>query len=105
MEKNILADSKASPALQEKQRELERKMRANSLEKHIQQRPKAEVLVKEGILNGKSCGLITLARLGHVVSTTGLEFTATAVVFIREDSLTIPALTMMCVADESAVQN
>ena len=36
--------------MQEKQKELEKHMRADSLEKHLQARPKPEELVKEGIL-------------------------------------------------------
>ena len=47
---NILPDSTAAPALQGQQKELERHMRADSLEQKIQQRPKPEELVKEGIL-------------------------------------------------------
>ncbi len=47
---NILPDSAAAPSLQEKQRELERHMRADSLEQKIQQRPKPEELIKEGIM-------------------------------------------------------
>lgn len=53
MQKNILHDSSAAPALQEKQHELEMHMRADSLEKHLQSRPKPEELVKEGILKGE----------------------------------------------------
>lgn len=48
---NILPDSAAAPSLQEKQRELAKHMRANSLEQKLQQRPKPDDLVKEGILN------------------------------------------------------
>ncbi len=48
---NILPYSTAAPSLQEKQRELAKHMRADSLEQKIQQRPKAEELVKEGILD------------------------------------------------------
>ena len=47
---NILPDSTAAPALQGQQRELAKHMRANSLEHKLQQRPKPEELVKEGIL-------------------------------------------------------
>lgn len=47
---NILPDSTAAPALQANQRALEKHMRADSLEHKIQQRPKPEELVKEGIL-------------------------------------------------------
>lgn len=50
VERNILPDSTAAPALQEKQRELSKHMRANSLEKQIQNRPKPEELIREGIL-------------------------------------------------------
>ena len=47
---NILPDSTAAPALQGQQKELERHMRSDSLEQKLQQRPKAEELIKEGIL-------------------------------------------------------
>ena len=47
---NILPDSNAAPALQGQQRSLERHMRSDSLEQKLQQRPKPEDLVKEGIL-------------------------------------------------------
>ena len=47
---NILPDSNAAPALQEKQRELEKHMRMDSLEQKLQSRPRPEELVKEGIL-------------------------------------------------------
>ncbi len=47
---NILPDSTAAPALQGQQRELEKHMRADSLEQKIQHRPKPEELIKEGIL-------------------------------------------------------
>ena len=47
---NILPDSTAAPALLDKQRELAKHMRADSLEHKLQQRPKPEDLVKEGIL-------------------------------------------------------
>jgi len=47
---NILPDSTAAPALQGQQRELQKHMRANSLEQKIQHRPKPEDLIKEGIL-------------------------------------------------------
>jgi len=49
---NILPDSTAAPALQSNQRELEKHMRRDSLEKQLQNRPKPEELVKEGILEG-----------------------------------------------------
>lgn len=47
---NILPNSTAAPALQGHQKELEKHMRADSLEQKIQQRPKPEELVREGIL-------------------------------------------------------
>lgn len=47
---NILPDSTAAPALQANQRELEKHMRADSLEKGIQSRPNVDELVKKGIL-------------------------------------------------------
>ena len=48
---NILPDSTAAPALQGHQRELAKHMRADSLEQKLQQRPKPEELLKEGILD------------------------------------------------------
>lgn len=56
VEKNILMDSGAAPGLQGAQRELEKHMRADSLEKHIQSRPKPAELVEKGILNGEFRG-------------------------------------------------
>lgn len=47
---NILPDSSAAPSLQGQQRELEKHMRADSLEKQLQNRPSPEALIKEGIL-------------------------------------------------------
>lgn len=47
---NILPDSNAAPALQANQRELEKSMRRDSLEKHLANRPDPNQLVKEGIL-------------------------------------------------------
>ena len=47
---NILPDSTAAPSLQGQQKELERHMRSDSLEQKLQQRPKPEELIKEGIL-------------------------------------------------------
>ncbi|KAL9124819.1 MAG: hypothetical protein Q9217_005897 [Psora testacea] len=47
---NILPSSTAAPALQGQQKELEKHMRADSLEQKIQHRPKPEELIKEGIL-------------------------------------------------------
>ena len=45
-----MPDSNAAPALQAHQRELEKHMRRDSLEKQLQNRPKPEDLVREGIL-------------------------------------------------------
>jgi len=50
MSGNILPDSSAAPALQGQQKELQRHMRSDSLEQKLQQRPKSEELIKEGIL-------------------------------------------------------
>ncbi|KAK5275209.1 hypothetical protein LTR40_013433, partial [Exophiala xenobiotica] len=50
IERNILPESTAAPALLATQRSLEKHMRADSLEQKIQQRPKPDQLVKEGIL-------------------------------------------------------
>lgn len=47
---NILPDSSAAPGIQGQQRELEKHMRADSLNEKISHRPKPEELVKEGIL-------------------------------------------------------
>jgi hypothetical protein len=47
---NILPDSNAAPALQAHQRELEKHMRRDSLENKLQNRPKPEDLIREGIL-------------------------------------------------------
>ena len=47
---NILPQSNAAPALQASQKALDKQMRADSLDQKIQQRPKPEDLVKEGIL-------------------------------------------------------
>ena len=48
---NILPDSNAAPAIQGQQRELEKHMRADSLEQKLMQRPKPAELLKEGILD------------------------------------------------------
>ena len=48
---NILPDSTAAPSIQGQQRELAKHMRADSLEQKLQQRPKPEELLKEGILD------------------------------------------------------
>lgn len=47
-------NSGAAPGLQGAQKDLEKHMRADSLEKHIQSRPKPDELVEKGILNGES---------------------------------------------------
>jgi hypothetical protein len=52
IDRNILPDSNAAPALQAHQKELEMNMRRNSLETKLQARPKAEELIREGILEG-----------------------------------------------------
>lgn len=54
MERNILPGSSAAPALQGQQKELEKHMRADSLEKALASRPEKEELVREGILKGES---------------------------------------------------
>ncbi|KAK4900269.1 hypothetical protein LTR27_002493 [Elasticomyces elasticus] len=51
VEKNILPDSTAAPSLQENQKKLAKHMRADSIEKHLQGRPKQEDLIREGILH------------------------------------------------------
>ncbi|CAF9912078.1 MAG: hypothetical protein ALECFALPRED_007863, partial [Alectoria fallacina] len=48
---NILPDSNAAPAIQSQRKELEKHMRADSLEQKLLQRPKAAELMKEGILD------------------------------------------------------
>ncbi|KAG9576723.1 hypothetical protein KCU84_g22346, partial [Aureobasidium melanogenum] len=50
VERNILPDSTAAPALQSHQRELAAAMRRDSIEKHLQTRPSPAELIKEGIL-------------------------------------------------------
>lgn len=52
VQRNILPDSSAAPGIQGQQKELEKHMRADSLEKHLQARPEKEALLKEGILKG-----------------------------------------------------
>jgi hypothetical protein len=47
---NILSPTSTAPALQAQQKALERHMRADSLEHKLQQRPKPDELVKDGIL-------------------------------------------------------
>lgn len=48
---NILPDSNAAPAIQGQRKELEKHMRADSLEQKLQQRPKPAELMEEGILD------------------------------------------------------
>jgi hypothetical protein len=50
MKGNILPDSTAAPAIQGQQRELEKHMRADSLNEKIMHRPKPEDLIREGVL-------------------------------------------------------
>ena len=52
MNRNILPDSTAAPALLEKRKELEKHMRRDSLEKKLADRPNPADLVKDGILQG-----------------------------------------------------
>ena len=54
IQRNILPDSNAAPGIQGQQKELEKHMRADSLEKHLAARPNKEELLKEGILKGES---------------------------------------------------
>ncbi|RYO93702.1 hypothetical protein DL766_004760 [Monosporascus sp. MC13-8B] len=51
IDKNILPHSTAAPSLQERQRELEKHMRADSLNEKISHRPSPEKLMKEGVLH------------------------------------------------------
>jgi len=53
---NILPDSTAAPALQKHQKELEKHMKMDALEKKMQERPKADELVREGILEAGEDG-------------------------------------------------
>lgn len=55
---NILPVSNAAPALLASQRELERHMRADSLENKLKERPKQEELIKEGILEADENPLV-----------------------------------------------
>jgi len=47
---NILPDSTAAPSLQGHQKDLEKHMRADSLDNKLQNRPKPDDLVNKGIL-------------------------------------------------------
>jgi hypothetical protein len=48
---HILPDSTAAPAIQGHQKELEMRMRADSLNEKISHRPKPEDLIKQGVLH------------------------------------------------------
>ncbi|KAK0713871.1 hypothetical protein B0T26DRAFT_718769 [Lasiosphaeria miniovina] len=50
VEKNILPASMAAPGLQAQQKELEKNMRADSLNEKISHRPAPEALIKDGLL-------------------------------------------------------
>ncbi|TGJ82801.1 hypothetical protein E0Z10_g5956 [Xylaria hypoxylon] len=51
VDKNILPESHAAPSLQEKQKELAKHMRADSLNDKISHRPSPEQLLKNGVLH------------------------------------------------------
>ncbi|CRK32959.1 hypothetical protein BN1723_016485, partial [Verticillium longisporum] len=51
VEKNILPSSHAAPSLQAQQKELEKHMRADSLNDKISHRPTPETLIKDGVLH------------------------------------------------------
>lgn len=51
VERNILPDSTAAPGIQGQQKELEKHMRADSLNEKIAHRPSPAELVKEGVLH------------------------------------------------------
>ncbi|KAI1264878.1 hypothetical protein F5Y18DRAFT_388729 [Xylariaceae sp. FL1019] len=51
VDKNILPSSTAAPSLQEKQKELEKHMRADTLNEKISHRPSPEDVVKTGVLH------------------------------------------------------
>ncbi|KAI8623773.1 hypothetical protein F5Y19DRAFT_350188 [Xylariaceae sp. FL1651] len=50
VDRNILPSSTAAPSLQEKQKELEKHMRVDSLNDKISHRPSPEQLMKDGVL-------------------------------------------------------
>ncbi|CAJ2500140.1 Uu.00g029930.m01.CDS01 [Anthostomella pinea] len=50
VDKNILPASSAAPSLQEKQKELEKHMKADTLNDKISHRPPPEKLMQEGVL-------------------------------------------------------
>ncbi|KAL2146477.1 hypothetical protein VTI28DRAFT_3946 [Corynascus sepedonium] len=51
VDRNILPASTAAPGLQANQKELERHMRADSLNEKIAHRPSPETLIREGVLH------------------------------------------------------
>ncbi|KAI1273093.1 hypothetical protein F5Y07DRAFT_391567 [Xylaria sp. FL0933] len=51
VDKNILPESTAAPSLQEKQKELAKHMRADSLNDKISHRPSPEQLLQNGVLH------------------------------------------------------
>ena len=51
VEKNILPASTAAPGIQANQRELEKSMRADTLNEKIAHRPTPDELIKKGVLN------------------------------------------------------
>ncbi|TLS28637.1 hypothetical protein PpBr36_01881 [Pyricularia pennisetigena] len=51
VDRNILPASTAAPALQEKQKELAKHMRADSLNEKIAHRPSPDELIKKGVLD------------------------------------------------------
>ncbi|KAH8881658.1 hypothetical protein GQ53DRAFT_467864 [Thozetella sp. PMI_491] len=51
VEKNILPKSTAAPGLQAQQKELEKNMRADTLNEKISHRPSPEALLKDGVLH------------------------------------------------------
>ncbi|KAI1309931.1 hypothetical protein F5Y03DRAFT_347889 [Xylaria venustula] len=51
VDKNILPESNAAPSLQEKQKELAKHMRADSLNDKISHRPSPEQLLENGVLH------------------------------------------------------
>jgi len=51
IEKNILPASNAAPAIQAQQKELEKHMKADTLNEKIAHRPSPEELIKEGVLH------------------------------------------------------
>lgn len=51
VEKNILPATTAAPGIQAQQKELQRHMRADSLNEKISHRPSPEALIKDGVLH------------------------------------------------------